>query len=81
MGKFLSEERGLTAGLEYLIGEKFLNFIIRADPAEEADFAREIRRVFAAEQMKPYLKALLRTRAPRILARIHKARRLLLPED
>lgn len=78
MGAFLRDERGLTDGLEYLIGEKFLNFIIQANPLEEADFAREIRRVFTSEQMAQYFKTLLRTRQPRVLAQIHRARLMLL---
>jgi hypothetical protein len=78
MGAFLRDERGLMDGLEYLIGEKFLNFIIHADPLEEADFASEICRVFTVEQMAPYFKKLLRTRQPQMLARIHRARLLLL---
>ena len=79
MGKFLSEERGLKEGLEYLIRHKFLD-CVQSGSQDEADFAREIRRTFTAEQMKPYFKTLLRTRQPQDLARIHKARRLLLPE-
>jgi hypothetical protein len=78
MGDFLREERGLQDGLEYLIGDKFLNFLIGADVSEAADFAREILRVFTADQMKPYFKKLMRTREPQSLARTRYARELLL---
>ena len=80
MGKFLSEQRGLPDGLDYLIRHKFLD-CVQSGSADEADFAREIRRTFTAEQMKPYFKILLRTRQPQDLVRIRRARRLLLPEE
>jgi hypothetical protein len=77
MGEFLRDDRGLAAGLEYLIGEKFLG-CMPSDIPEELDFAREIQGVFTAEQMEPYFKKLMRTRQPQELARRRRARRLLL---
>jgi hypothetical protein len=63
----IRERFGLEDALDYLIGEKLFNFVMAAerDPnfaAELPAFVAEIRRLFAAEQIREYLDHLEHTK-------------------
>ena len=79
MGEFLRDERGLADGLDYLIGEKFINYL-KGNPADEerVEFAKSIKLVFTPDQMIPFFRKNMRSRRFGSLETVRSARMLLL---
>jgi len=64
----IEDEFGVPKALEYLVGEKFINFLEVADDnadfrAELSDFAAEIKTIFERYQLAEYLETARQTEA------------------